>query len=194
MSMQLQALEEALSSLGAVLEQRRTPYNVVVVGGGWLLLLGLMLRPTADLDVIALAKDGEFFKLDHLPAPLAEAATQVAQALELADNWLNTGPSSLMDLGLPQGWTDRLTVRTYGWLQVHVPSRFDQICFKLYAAVDRGPDDKHYADLLALHPTHEELLEAARWTITHDPSEGFRSGLVGCLASMGLEVEDADFD
>jgi hypothetical protein len=192
MSMQLEALEQALTTLGALLEQRRTPYSIVVVGGSGLLLLGLMERPTADLDVIASGQDGRFVKLDELPHPLAQAALDVARALELADNWLNTGPSSLMDFGLPEGWTDRLVVRDYGWLRLHIPSRFDQICFKLYAAVDRGPNDKHYVDLKTLLPTNDELLAAGRWSITHDPSAGFRQELIGCLASMNVKVDDVD--
>jgi hypothetical protein len=51
---------------------------------------------------------------------------------------------------------------------------------------------KHEADLRALEPTRDELIEAARWTITHDPSEGFRTELLGALAHLG--VEDADLD
>jgi hypothetical protein len=124
MSFQLDALEEALRSLGAVLQQRRTPYRLLVVGGGSLLLLRLIDRPTGDLDVVGVAEDGEYHKLEVLPAPLATAAAQVAQALGLADNWLNTGPASLMDFGLPSGFEDRITIRTYGGLDVHIPSRF----------------------------------------------------------------------
>jgi hypothetical protein len=192
MPFQLDALEEALRSLGAVLQQRGTPYNLLVVGGGTLLLLRLIDRPTGDLDVVGLAEKGEYHKVEALPAPLATAAAQVAQALGLADNWLNTGPASLMDFGLPSGWEERISVRTYGALEVHLPSRFDLICFKLYAAVDRGRDDKHYSDLQLLEPSADELIEAARWTITHDPSEGFRVQLLGCLSSLGVEVSDAD--
>jgi hypothetical protein len=190
MAFQLEALEEALRTLGAVLQQRGTPYSILVVGGGSLLLLRLIDRPTGDLDVVALAEKGVYRKIETLPAPLATAAAQVARALELADTWLNTGPASLMDLGLPSGWEDRLSVRTYGALEVHISSRFDLICCKLYAAVDRGSNDKHYSDLQELDPTADELTQAARWTITHDPSEGFRSELLGCLASLGVEVSD----
>jgi hypothetical protein len=193
MDLQLEALEEALTSLGAVLEQRRTPYSLLVVGGSSLLLLRLIDRPTGDLDVIGLVDNGQYRKLDQLPEPLATAASQVGQALGLADNWLNTAPASLMDFGLPEGWEIRVEVRRYGALGVHLPSRFDQICFKLYAAVDRGPKDKHYMDLQALEPTAEELVEAARWTVTHDPSEGFRSQLVQCLATLKVEFSDADY-
>jgi hypothetical protein len=190
MSFRLDALEEALRALGAVLQRRRTPYSILVVGGGSLLLLGLIDRPTADLDVVGLAESGEYRKVETLPAPLATAAAQVAQALGLADTWLNTGPASLMDFGLPSGWEERISVRTYDALGVHLPSRFDLICFKLYAAVDRGRDDKHYSDLQLLRPTEDELVEAARWTITHDPSKGFRGELIGCLGSFGVHVGD----
>jgi len=193
MPFQLEALEEALRSLGAVLQQRRTPYSLLVVGGGGLLLLRLIDRPTGDLDVVGLADNGNYVKVEVLPRPLAEAALQVAQALDLPDDWLNTGPASLMDFGLPAGWEERIEVRQYGGLQVHIPSRFDQVCFKLYAAVDRGPDDKHFKDLQLLEPSPEELRTAARWTVTHDPSEGFRKELIGCLGTLGVEMNDADF-
>ena len=122
--------------------------------------------------------NGRYVKIESLPQPLAEAAVQVAQALELSEGWLNTGPASLMDFGLPQGWEERIEVRHYGGLEIHVPSRFDQICFKLYAAVDRGPDDKHFRDLQVLQPSVDELTQAAKWTVTHDPSEAFRQELI----------------
>lgn len=142
---------------------------------------------------MGLADNGNYVKVEVLPRPLAEAALQVAQALDLPDDWLNTGPASLMDFGLPAGWEERIEVRQYGGLEVHIPSRFDQVCFKLYAAVDRGPDDKHFKDLQLLKPSPEELRTAARWTVTHDPSEGFRKELIGCLSTLGVEMNDADF-
>jgi hypothetical protein len=80
MPFQLEALEEALRTLGAVLQQRGTPYSILVVGGGSLLLLRLIDRPTGDLDVVGLAEKGEYHKIETLPAPLATAAAQVARA------------------------------------------------------------------------------------------------------------------
>jgi hypothetical protein len=65
----------------------------------------------------------------------------------------------------------------------------DQIHFKLYALVDQGAG-KHEQDLRALTPTTEELIQAAQWTRTHDPSEGFREMLERALRYLG--VEDAD--
>jgi hypothetical protein len=158
-----------------------------------LLLLRLIDRPTGDLDVVGMSDNGHYTKVEVLPEPLADAARQVAQALELSEDWLNTGPASLMDFGLPEGWEDRIEVRRYGGLEIHITSRFDQICFKLYAAVDRGPDDKHFKDLEILKPSPEELKTASLWTVTQDPSEDFRQELLGCLGSMGVEMNDADF-
>lgn len=46
-------LDEALATLGALLEERGEAIGVLVVGGGSLLLLGVIERPTADVDVWA---------------------------------------------------------------------------------------------------------------------------------------------
>jgi hypothetical protein len=51
---------------------------------------------------------------------------------------------------------------------------------------------KHLTDLRALEPSAEELLTAAAWTRTHDPSEGFKGELVKVLAIVGVEAADAD--
>jgi hypothetical protein len=115
------------------------------------------------------------------------AARDVGRAYELNEGWINVGPASLMDWGLPEGWHDRVEIRQFGGLEIHLTSRFDQVCFKLYAAVDRGPKDKHFADLRALNPTDDELLKAAAWTVTHDPSPGFRQQLAQCLRALGVE-------
>ena len=112
-------LEESLAVLGESLAERGVTFEIVAVGGGSLLLLGLISRPTADLDVVAFI---EFLKL--------------------------------------------------------------------YAAVDQGPSSKHFQDLVALSPSRDELLDAARWAMTHDPSPGFRSELLKGMAGLG--VEDAD--
>jgi hypothetical protein len=184
-------LEEALETLGATLERRGMAMGVLAVGGSSLLLLGLIDRPTADLDVIGLVDKAFYVKADPIPTPLAEAVRDVGRALGLSETWLNNGPASLMDLGLPVGLESRVTVRRYGTLEVHLPSRTDQIAFKLYAAVDQGPRSKHFSDLVQLAPTADELVEAARWTRTHDPSEGFRSQLLQALAAFGVEQSDA---
>ena len=72
---------------------------------------------------------------------------------------------------------------------MHFASRLDEIHFKLYALVDQGAG-RHEQDLHALNPTAEELVRAARWTRTHDPSPGFRQMLEQALRYLG--VADAD--
>ena len=127
-----------------------------------------------------------------MPPALLAARDLVSRDFGLPEDWLNAAPADLLEFGLPEGFIDRLERRDYGEaLTVHLASRFDQIHFKLYAMVDQGAG-KHEADLRALEPTREELLAAARWTRTHDPSEGFREQLLAALAYLG--VEDASVD
>lgn len=186
---EVEGLERALRSLGAVLESRALSYEVLVVGGSSLLLLGVIARPTADVDV---AERGIYRKADPLPDPLVGAVADVGLALGLAPNWLNAGPASLMDFGLPDGFEERVTIRRFGGLAIHLAGRTDLICFKVYATVDQGPRSKHFGDLQDLGPTRDELLFAARWTLTHDISTGYRAELLETLAVLGAEVDDAD--
>jgi len=184
-------LEQALGTLGAVLEQRGLRFEAVAVGGSSLLLLGLGTRPTRDLDLVARIEGGSYVRADPLPEPVAQACADVGLSLGLAPDWINAGPASLLDLGLPQGFEGRLTTCSFGGLTLHVAGRRDQIFFKLYAAVDQWPRSKHQADLERLDPTRDELLAGARWARTHDPSEPFRQGLIRVLAEFGVEDGDA---
>lgn len=125
-----------------------------------------------------------------LPPVLVEARDAVAADFGVSDGWLNAGPADLLTFGLPTGFADRLETRRYGpALTVRVASRFDQIHFKLYALVDQGVG-RHEEDLRALAPTRDELLVAARWARTHDPSPGFREQLEAALRYLGLEDVD----
>lgn len=161
-------------------------YTLITVGGGSLLLQRLSVRPTRDLDVIAVGNGEALRKAEVLPTPLLAAARDVGVAAGVGENWLNAGPAGLMDLGLPAGFDDRAEVRRFGSLTLRIASRFDQICFKLYAAVDQAPASKHLDDLRLLEPTAEELVAAARWSMTHDPSEGYRGQLLALLRILGV--------
>lgn len=185
-------LDEALTTLGEVLEARGLTYEIVAVGGSALMLLGLVDRPTRDLDALALVENDKYVPADPLPLPLEEAITSVGRALGLSDDWLNPGPTELLRFGLPAGFEQRVQCRSYGGLTLQVAGRLDQICFKLYAAVDQGAGSKHAADLRRLEPTRRELLSAARWSRTHDPSDGYRELLVAMLKVLGVEADDAD--
>ncbi len=185
-------LETALAALGELLAARRLHYEVVLVGGGNLILRELINRPTTkDLDVLGERTADGVTPIRPLPGPLRDAVIDVGRTYGLADDWLNTGPDSLLDLGLPDGFVERLERRDYGGLVAWLADRFDMVCFKLYAAVDQGPRSRHFQDLRDLDPEHDDLLAAARWARSHDPSPGFRSLLVETLRALGVEDANA---
>jgi hypothetical protein len=162
----------------------------VVIGGSALTALGLVKRATRDVDLLAIAEDGYLRLAEPLPQALLAARAAVAADFGLADDWLNPGPTGLLRWGLPEAFMSRVVTRSYGTaLVVYFASRFDQIHFKLFAMVDQS-GGRHEADLRALNPTQGELTLAARWSITQDPSPGYRSVLVKALRVLG--VEDAD--
>ncbi|MES2198795.1 MAG: hypothetical protein V4489_01310 [Chlamydiota bacterium] len=166
-------LETALITLGKLLQDKGFSYEVVAIGGGGLLLIGLMIRTTKDLDLVALIDNGELISAKPLPNPLLQAIEEVAITFNMSKDWVNIGPSDLLTFGLPDGFKSRMSIIRHGGLTIHLAGRFDQICFKLYATVDQGPTSKHYADLKYLKPNKIELEEAKRWCITHDTSEAF---------------------
>lgn len=185
-----QAADQLFIALGEQLAAVGERYELVVIGGSGLLALGMIERATRDVDLVALHSPKGLSSARPLPAPLENASERVARDFALPAGWLNAGPTDLLDFGLPVGFLARLERRDYGpALTVHFASRYDQIHFKLYALVDRGPG-KHEEDLKALGPSEEELLAAARWSRTHDPSEGYAGMLRSALEHLG--VADAD--
>lgn len=185
-------LEEALTTLGELLQDRGEAYDVVVIGGGALLLLGLIERPTKDLDAVARVEGERWLRAEPFPDGLSRAVVDVAEALDLVDDWLTPGPAGLVDLGLPDGFEERVIVRAYGTLTIRLAAVEDLVAFKLYAAADHWPDQgRHLADLRRLGPTTDRLVAAAKWCRTHDPSEGFRDMLLlPVLAELGVEDPD----
>lgn len=184
----LRLLEVRLRRAGA------EPQHIVVCGGAALILAGLVPRATRDVDVVALMRAGTLVAPEPLPKSLQVAAEEVAAVIGTDPGWLNNAPSrgegGLFQLGLPEGFVDRLQHKDCGThLKVWFISRFDQIHFKLYAAIDRG--GYHVEDLRALTPTTDELLAAARWCVTHDVSPAFRDLLRSFLKEFGHgEVAD----
>jgi hypothetical protein len=186
-------IRQALDALAKRLEFSGAPSTeIAVCGGAALFLRGLMSRHvTKDVDAFGIIErkpDGtpRIVKKKPLPEYLLREAEIVAKDLGLPQDWLNEGPADIVDLGLPEGLESRLHPVVFGpKLTVHFLDRIDQIHFKLYAATDQGADSRHMADLMALKPTAEELERAARWSMTHDISEGYRMTLQGCLKFMG---------
>ena len=176
----LEALGEQIADLG-------DRYELVVVGGSALIALDLVTRPTQDVDVVALHSGGALQTAAPLPEGLLVARGRVARDFRLPEDWLNDGPATLLDFGLPDGFMSRATRRDYGLaLTVWYASRVDQVHLKLFATVDQGPG-RHEADLRALAPTRDELIAAARWSRRHDPADGYRAVLTRVLETLGVE-------
>jgi hypothetical protein len=181
-------IEGALTRLAEYLELAAAPHVAILVGGGGALaIMGLVSRTTKDIDVIAFVggdADRKLEKAQPLPDYLIEAKDKVAEDLGLPKDWINSGPTSLVDFGLPKGCLERsLRVEYGGRLTVYFIDRLDQIHLKIYAAVDSG--GRHLTDLIALKPSPEELVKAAGWAMTHDTSPGFRRLLIDLLTQMG---------
>ncbi len=184
-------LNRALGLLGELFAARNHPYqHFVVCGGSSLLALELVSRTTTqDVDILARIDADGLVTPRPLPDWLLGAAGEVARQLDLPGDWLNdrVAEETLFRCGLPEGLQQRLTSRHYGpKLSISYISRRDQIFLKLHAAVDRD-GGRHLQDLLDLGPTAEELLDAAKWTRTQNPSEGFLMLLGEMLKHLGHE-------
>jgi len=154
-----------------------TPLGLVVCGGTALSALGLVMRTTKDVDILGMALETHnglaIQRITKFPDWLIRAATIVGRDFDLPENWLNLGPASQVESGLPEGFEKRLVKKVYGqYLTVYFISRLDQIHFKLYAAVDQN--GYHVQDLFVLKPTEIEMEMAAKWVITQDVSEVFK--------------------
>jgi hypothetical protein len=162
--------------------------RLIVCGGTALAALGLVFRTTKDVDVLGKVLetgDGLIIqRITEFPRWLIEAAEKVRRDFDLPENWLNLGPASQVESGLPEGFEKRLVRKRYGDnLTIYFISRIDQVHFKLYAAVDRG--EYHVQDLMALKPTKEEIDKAVKWVLTQDVSEAFKSLLKDFLEGQG---------
>ena len=179
-------LKSALSLLEERLRMAQAPkMQLVVCGGSALIATQLIARTTKDLDIVALMDSAEgLIEPAPLPDSLLQAAAIVAQNMDIPADWLNCAPADLFRMGLPDGFAGRLHKHDIGpCLTVYFIGRLDQIFFKLYASVDRG--GYHIDDLLALKPTIDELVQAARWSMTHDVSEGYAMVLKNLLQELG---------
>ena len=180
-------LNEALQLLNEQLVLTDAPATeIVVCGGSALIATGLVPRTTQDVDIVALMKAEVLVDSEPLPKYLIEAADRVGKVLNLPVDWLNNGPASQFQMGLPQRFQERLTTVIVGKkLTVHYIGRYDQIFFKTFASADRG--GYHVSDLKALNPTEEELIAAAKWCMTQDTSEAFRMILKDMFNQLGWQ-------
>ncbi len=146
---------ETIGEFDAFLKERKLSFEAVVIGGAALGLLGTINRQTRDCDILH----------PKIPKDIQEAAREFAKVRSqsgdlLADDWLNNGPSSLVDV-LPSGWLDRLQIAYKGnVITLRCLGRIDLLRSKLFALCDRNID---LQDCVALAPTKPELEEIRPW-------------------------------
>ena len=154
-------IQDALSRTGRRMAlEDADEFALLLCGGSALSLLGLVDRPTRDVDVLGIVK-GEKRDLvvaEFLPEQITKAAEMVARDLNLPLDWLNDAALEVQRLGLPTGIVGRAQKREYGsCLTVYLLSRQDQVALKLYAAIDPAKGERHLNDLLAIGPTQAEM-------------------------------------
>ena len=149
-----------ISAFDDYLAHSGASFSGIVIGGTALALIGIVIRPTRDCDVLD----------PPIPAELMAhakvfAAQRRALGDPLADDWFNAGPSSLTGV-LPIGWRDRLSDAFSGRaLRLRTLGRSDLLATKLFALCDRGTD---LNDCLAFAPTSAELAAAQPWLEQQD--------------------------
>lgn len=181
--------EKYLKVLNYHLELNNKKIEFVVCGGTALNAMGFVSRVTKDIDVLGFVENNDnniLIEKAIFPDWLKEIINKISRDFNIPKDWLNAGPTSMIDLGLPADFEKRLSKKDYGSnLSIYYISRIDQIYFKLYACADRG--GYHLDDLKKLNPSSEELLNASLWCMTQDISEGFKTILKDLLAKMGYE-------
>ncbi len=142
------AFDEALAGAGL-------SFSGIVIGGTALALIGVVIRPTRDCDVL-----DPPIPVDVLTVAKRFASHRRNLGEALGDDWLNNGPASLTHV-LPEGWRQRLVPAYAGRaLILQTLGRRDLVATKLFALCDRGTD---LGDCLALAPTADELADLRVW-------------------------------
>lgn len=166
-------------------------------GGSALVLQGLGIRATRDVDILG---DWdpirmEAVAIDRSPPLVERAIRRVAEAhpeLEgMGSQWVNRGPQEITRRGLPKGFQTRLsTVRVGDRLVLHLLGRFDLVALKLYASSDDlSPRQRvHLDDLRAFVPTSVEVEHAIEWILSMpDPDQRIRTSLKRVVEELGYE-------
>src|SRR3989339_1627147 len=128
-------MKTVLMAFGEYLARKGVRFEATIIGGAALIALGLIDRPTRDVDCL----DPE------IPDPVKAASQAFAKEYRgvnapLKEDWLNNGPRSLVD-DLPAGWRSRLqSLFTQGGIVIRTLGRSDLLLTKLFAYCDRQQD------------------------------------------------------
>jgi hypothetical protein len=167
---------ETIERFDRFLVARGLSFEAVVIGGTALGLLGVIARQTRDCDILH----------PQLTPVMLDAAQVFAVAVRAAgdvldDQWLNNGPSTLVD-ALPVGWQARLQrVYTGEAIVLHSLGRQELLMSKLFALCDREID---LQDCLALSPTVDELQLVTPWLEQQDAHPDWPAHIAATLDGL----------
>ena len=193
MNVSVAVLDKVLSRLNQKMVYADVePLNAIVCGGAALIALRLLPRDTKDVDVLALAnvidRNCEVLRTDKLPPQVKILVAEIGMEFGIRKDWFNFGASPLIHFGFPQGMTTRLVRKSYGaCLTIFFISRFDQVHFKIYAAMDPKDGARHLGDLLDLKPRENEVSAATSWRLGREVSADFKAVLREVLERIGYE-------
>lgn len=183
-----------MSALGAQLEARGVEIALVVVGGASLAAQRMVDRTTRDVDVIAQAEPPDnptsLRPASPFPEEFHEATRVIARDFTMPADWLNTVVESQWRAGLPPNLMHNIKWVRYSSLIVGYISREALVPLKLFAAVDQGPESKHWRDLIALHPTSEEIEEASDWVRGQDAGKEFKTFVEEAVEQLRRDLEE----
>jgi hypothetical protein len=91
-----ETLDAILSALADQLSSLADQQEIVVIGGSALTALGFVKRTTKDVDILAIAVNGDLRPAKPLPESLRIARDRVTRDFDLDENWLNGGPTDLL--------------------------------------------------------------------------------------------------
>jgi len=160
-----------LKEFDEFLAGKKKTFKAVMTGSGAMNMLGLLDRPTVDLDILN----------PKIPREILELAEEfrqkmVAQGKPLEPNWFNDATSAFLE-HFPKDWAKRTQPLFKGKaLDLSTLGRGDLLKDKLWGYCDARSHDK--TALLNLKPTKEELLQASDWVKKARPKEPLWPGLV----------------
>jgi len=165
-------LNDVFDSLHEEMELYDVPRIVLYIIGGAAMNLGKHVhRTTVDVDLLGITYESDPDKVRSLhsnfPDEFRRCIDRVTEEFNLLENWLNFGPSGLID-ALPVGFLGRAKQIIVGQrLAIRVAARIDLIYLKTHAVANTFGtplSEVHHRDLEVLDPTPAELREAVQWS------------------------------
>jgi hypothetical protein len=157
---------------------RRLELKATVIGGAALQLMGIIVRPTNDCDVLDPTLSPEI-------VGAADDFVRLHPESNLSLGGLKNGPASLLRT-LPKEWTARRVPLYRGTaIELLTLAREDLLRSKLFALLDRNID---LPDCVAMRPAREELQALLPWLYEQDSNPEWPRYVDEVLGQLAREL------